>query len=155
MINGILYLMAPPGRTHQRILGSLYRKIADYIESNNGDCEVNIAPFAVYLTDNDQTLVEPDISVVCDPDKLDEKGCHGAPDWVIEVVSPSSKKMDYLIKLEAYKKAGVREYWIVDPREKLILVYDFIAEEVETYHFTDRVPVCIYEGFEIDFAQLL
>ena len=89
---------------------SLSRKIADYIESENGECEVNIAPFAVFLNEDDINYVEPDISIVCDSSKLDDKGCHGAPDWIIEVVSPGNKPMDYFTKLFKYRSAGVREY---------------------------------------------
>ena len=107
LIDGKIYNMAPPNRTHQRILLSISRKIADYIDSKKGDCEINIAPFAVFLNKDDVNYVEPDISVVCDPVKLDEKGCHGAPDWIIEIVSPGSKAMDYFTKLFKYRTAGV------------------------------------------------
>ena len=122
LVDGKIYYMAPPSRTHQKILLSLSRVIADYIDSRNGDCEVNIAPFAVFLNKDDINYVEPDISVVCDTSKLDEKGCHGAPDWIIEVVSPGNKPMDYFTKLFKYRTAGVREYWIVNPEEKTVQV---------------------------------
>ena len=83
------------------------------------------APFAVYLDEINNTYVEPDISVICDPNKLDDKGCKGAPDWIIEIVSPASRKMDYLLKLFKYRSAGVREYWIVDIAKNRITVYNF------------------------------
>lgn len=121
LIDGDMYMLAAPGRTHQRILGSMYRKISDYIDVNNGSCEVDIAPFAVFLNEDDRTYVEPDISVVCDPSKLDERGCNGAPDWIVEIVSPGSKRMDYFTKLFKYRTAGVREYWIVDPESPHVL----------------------------------
>ncbi len=150
LIDGKMYGMAPPSRTHQRILFSLSRKIADYIESKKGDCEVNIAPFAVFLNEDDINYIEPDISIVCDSSKLDEKGCHGAPDWIIEIVSPSSKTNDYLTKLLKYGTAGVREYWIVDPGKKMTTVYFFEKDVVEQYSFDEAVPVGIYEGFFIN-----
>ncbi len=123
LIDGQIYYLAPPSRTHQRILFSLSRKIADYIDSKGGNCEVDIAPFAVFLNNDDINYVEPDISVICDSSKLDEKGCHGAPDWIIEIVSPGSKSMDYFKKLLKYNTAGVKEYWIVDPTKELVMVY--------------------------------
>ena len=115
LIDGHIYSMATSSRTHQRVLSSIFLKIANYIDSHKGNCEVDIAPFAVFLNNDDINYVEPDILVVCDSSKLDDKGCHGAPDWIIEIVSPGSKRMDYFIKLFKYRTAGVREYWIVDP----------------------------------------
>ena len=149
LIDGQIYYMAPPSRTHQRILGAIYRKIADYIESHGGNCEVNIAPFAVFLNEDDSNYVEPDISVICDQSKLDEKGCHGAPDWVIEIVSPSNKPMDYFTKLFKYRAAGVREYWIVDPTKENVTVYRFEKETMEEYSFGEDISVGIYEDFSI------
>lgn len=149
LIDGKIYYMAPPSRTHQRILGAVYRKIADYIDIHQGTCEVNIAPFAVFLNKDDINYVEPDISVICDPSKLDEKGCHGAPDWIIEIVSPGGRSMDYYKKLLKYNTAGVIEYWVVDPEKKLVTVYRFEKEEMEEYSFGEDVPVGIYKGFSI------
>ena len=99
-----------------------------------------------FLNSDDKTYIEPDISVICDKSKLDEKGCHGAPDWVIEIVSPGSKRMDYFIKLFKYRTAGVKEYWIVDPDRKLVIVYEFDKDDANTYSFFDEVPVGIYDG---------
>ena len=149
LIDGKIYYMATPTRTHQRMLLSLSRTIADYIDSEGGNCEVNIAPFAVFLNDDDKNYVEPDISVICDPSRLDEKGCHGAPDWVVEIVSQSSKPRDYMTKLFKYRAAGVREYWIVDPEKQMVTVYGFEKDMVEQYDFGEDVPVGIYEGFFI------
>ena len=98
------------------------------IKSHGGSCESFFAPFAVFLNEDDTNYVEPDISVICDPDKLNDKGCSGAPDWIIEIVSPGSRRMDYFTKLFKYRNAGVREYWIVDPEKKRITVYDFESE---------------------------
>lgn len=150
LIDGQIFDMAPPGRTHQRLLHFLDRTIGNYIQSNNGGCEVYPAPFAVFLSEDDQNYVEPDISVICDISKLDEKGCHGAPDWVIEIVSPSSRRMDYFRKLFKYNSAGVREYWIVDPVKQQVTVYNFEQETMEQYAFGEDVPAGIYEGFAIN-----
>lgn len=146
LIEGELYMMTPPGTTHQRISNYLSTEINLFIRNNHGDCEIFSAPFAVFLNNDEHTYVEPDISVICDKSKLDEKGCNGAPDWVIEIVSPSSKRMDYFIKLFKYQKAGVREYWIVDPSENKVIVYDFENEDMNTYDFEDQIPVNIYDG---------
>lgn len=149
LIDGQIYYMAPPSWKHQRISGKLHQKIANYIDSNHGQCEILAAPFAVFLNNDEKNYFEPDISVICDISKLDEKGCHGAPDWIIEIVSPSSKARDYLAKLFKYRTAGVREYWIVDPDKHMTTVYSFEKDTVEQYDFGEEIPVGIYEGFSI------
>ena len=154
LIDGQIYMMAPPSRRHQEMIGSLYRKIADYIDMKRGACKVYLAPFAVFLNNNNVNYVEPDISIICDKNKLDDKGCNGAPDWIIEIVSPSSKRMDYYIKLFKYRTAGVREYWIVDPIREMILVYDFENDDYEQYSFSEIVKVRIYDDFEINFTTI-
>ncbi len=149
LIDGQIYFMAPPSTRHQRIVSKLNQKIANYIDVHGGDCEVFPSPFAVFLNNDDINYVEPDISIICDPSKLDEKGCHGAPDWIIEIVSPSSKRIDYLIKLFKYRNAGVREYWIVDAEKNRITVYNFVYDTIEEYSFEEDIPVGIYEDFSI------
>ena len=106
LIDGQIYYIAPPSWGHQVISRKLHQAIANYIDSNNGKCEALAAPFAVFLNADDETYVEPDISVICDLSKLDDKGCHGAPDWIIEIVSPSSKVRDYMTKLFQYRTEG-------------------------------------------------
>ena len=147
LIDGHIYYMAPPSTNHQRLVHFFDREIGNYIQSKNGDCEIFPAPFAVFLCENDMNYVEPDISVICDKDKITEKGCHGAPDWIIEIVSPASKQMDYFRKLFKYRTANVREYWVVDPMRKIITVYNFEKDSMEEYHFGENVPVGIYEVF--------
>ena len=149
LIDGKIYYMAPPNTKHQTLVMDLSYQIKDYIKRNNGECNVFPAPFAVFLNKNNKNYVEPDISVICDKNKITDQGCHGAPDWVIEVVSPSSRPMDYFTKLFKYRTAGVREYWIVDSVKQRITVYIFEKESVEEYSFDDDVPVGIYEGFTI------
>lgn len=105
---------------------------------------------------DDKTYVEPDISVICDPSKLDDRGCNGAPDWIVEVASPGTKRIDYGIKLFKYHSAGVREYWIVNPLTKTVNVYDMEKEELsDQYIFDDGIPVCIYDGLVINISDLL
>lgn len=149
LIDGKIYYMAPPSWEHQRISSYLHNEIYNYIKENKGECEVLAAPFAVFLSEDDINYVEPDISIICDHSKLDEKGCHGAPDWIIEIVSQSSKPRDYMTKLFKYRTANVREYWIVDPIKKQVAVYGFEKETMEDYPFGEDVPVGIYEGFTI------
>lgn len=149
LIDGKIYYMSPPNTKHQRLIHLFDREIGNYIQSNRGGCEVFPAPFAVFLDEDNINYVEPDISVICDSSKLDEKGCHGAPDWIIEIVSQSSKSKDYMTKLFKYRTANVREYWIVDPEKQMVTVYCFENDTVEQYNFGEEVPVGIYEGFFI------
>lgn len=154
LIDGHIYYMTPPSRTHQRIVLALSRSIADYIDKKGGSCEVDIAPFAVFLTNDTKNYVEPDISIICDSDKLTDRGCNGAPDWIIEVVSPSSRLIDYHTKLFRYRSAGVKEYWIIDQSKNRITVWNFPGGTTEEYAFTDIVKAGIYEDLSIDFSQL-
>ena len=154
LIDGQIYYMAPPTFTHQRLLNKLSQQITNYIDSKKGDCEIVPAPFAVFLNKDDKTYVEPDISVICDKSKLNDKGCLGSPDWIIEIVSPASKRMDYHIKLFKYRMAGVREYWIVDVLKNRIMVHNFENETMEEYGFSDTVKAGIYEDLHIDFSSI-
>lgn len=154
LIDGELYMMAAPSRIHQKFVMTLSNSIYNYIQGKNGDCEVYPSPFAVFLNADNEIYLEPDISVICDKDKLTDEGCKGAPDWIIEIVSPSSRSMDYNKKLLKYGTAGVREYWIVDPIKQLIRVYNFEQDTYEEYSFTDKIKAGIYEDFEIDFKEI-
>lgn len=154
LIDGQIYYMAPPGRKHQRIVGQLFTVINNHIEQNNVTCQPYLAPFAVFLDEDDRNYVEPDISVICDPGKLNDKGCIGAPDWIIEIVSPGSRRMDYSTKLFKYRTAGVHEYWIVDSEKDRIIVYNFNQDTMEEYSFTDDIPAGIYPGFSINLSKL-
>lgn len=156
LIDGEMFMMATPTWAHQALLVGMSADIRQHIREHKGRCKVVPAPFGVYIKDDERNFVEPDIIVICDRDKLDNKGCHGAPDWVIEIVSPSSKYMDRVRKLALYKEAGVREYWIVDPMQTNVTVYDLEHDiDPNVYSFTDRVKVGIYEDFAIDFNEYL
>ena len=153
LIDGQIYDMAPPSYQHQRLVMELSSTLRNYIKSKGGPCEVLPAPFAVFLNQDDYNYVEPDISVICDPSKINDKGCNGAPDFIIEIVSPSSQRMDYLTKLFKYRTAGVREYWIVNPLKQTIQVYSFEGTEDSTqYSFDDEVTVTIYGDLKICIA---
>lgn len=155
LIDGQINYMAPPNTRHQRILSFLHLEIGNYIRTKKGSCEVFPAPFAVFPFADDSMYLEPDISVVCDKDKLNEHGCNGAPDWIIEIVSPGSRRMDYYTKLFKYRTAGVREYWIVDSEKDRILVYDFESENTGDYTFADSVKSGIYDNLFINFADIV
>lgn len=157
LIDGFLiYNQAAPTTIHQSILGELYAEIHNYIKSKGGNCKVFPAPFAVKLKEDRNTIVEPDISVICDRDKITKRGCTGAPDWIIEIVSPSNARHDHLTKLNLYGDAGVREYWIVDPIKEKVFVYHLEKDNfnADTFSFQDKIKVHIYEDLYIDFKEL-
>ena len=149
LIDGIIYMMSPTNTRHQQILMNLSYQIKDYIVKNNGECEVFPAPFAVFLNTDDKTYVEPDISIICDKNKITENGCNGAPDWIIEIVSPSSKKMDYMIKLFKYRSSGVKEYWIIDYMKERILIYNFMKNDLSEYTFSEAICSGIFNNLKI------
>lgn len=156
LIDGQVYYMAAPDRLHQDISGELHFIIKSYIKSKGGRCRVYAAPFGVQLRVDKNTVLEPDITVICDSDKLTKRGCLGAPDWIIEITSPSNQSHDYITKLGIYHEAGVREYWIVDTRNMTIHVYGLAPDNfsLDVYSFGDTVKAGIYEDLFIDFSSL-
>ena len=156
LIDGQFYEMAPPSFKHQKLLIELAGTFREYIKSKSGDCEVIPAPFAVNLDAEDKNWVEPDISVICDKNKLTDRGCSGAPDLVVEIVSPTSRKMDYSTKNTLYSDAGVREYWIVDPEKERVTVYYYDEDAATTlYTFEQPISVGIFEDLAITISDLL
>lgn len=156
LIDGQFYNMAPPSFIHQKLVSQLSYQLNDYVKHHNGDCEVIPAPFAVNLDANDRNWVEPDVSVICDKGKLTDQGCVGAPDFIIEVVSPSSQWHDCMRKLLLYQKHGVREYWIVNPITNITIVYSFEKDNFSAYSFDNTIPVGIYnEELSICISELL
>lgn len=154
LIDGEIIMQAAPTLKHQRIVGEIYRKTANYIEAKGGSCKPFISPADVVI--NDENVVEPDFFVVCDPSKLGDKRVHGAPDLVVEVTSTNSVR-DYSKKLALYKQSGVREYWIIDPDEERTTVFVFGENtSIEFYNFDTPVPVGIFGGeLEIIVGELL
>lgn len=156
LIDGKIYDMAPPNTIHQKLISELCFQITGYIKKNKASCEIFPAPFTVFLTNDKQTYVEPDISVICDKSKLDDHGCNGAPDFIIEVVSPSSRRMDYTIKHGKYAEAGVREYWIVDPAKKRTTVYRYEEDPAPMlFSFEQTITVGIYKDLNITISELI
>lgn len=154
LLDGTMYMMAPPSRKHQELSMYLSHKIQDHILQNKGNCNVYAAPFAVFLNEDDKNYVEPDISVICDKRKLTDAGCNGAPDWIVEIVSPGSRQMDYMRKLFKYRSAGVKEYWIVDPEKERTTVYNFEENLTEEYNFSEDVPSGIMKQLKIRFKSI-
>ena len=155
VFDGIVYDMASPSQIHQTLSMELSNILYNYIKSKKGSCQVFSAPFDVKLSDQPLTIVQPDIMVICDKDKLDEKRCNGAPDFIIEIVSPGNPSDDYIRKLYYYKNAGVREYWIVDPRRKTVAVNYFEGNIVSVpYPFDSIIKVNIYDDLLINFSEI-
>jgi Uma2 family endonuclease len=154
IFDGQMYVMSPPARYHQGILGNLFVKLALFLEGKPG--RVYPAPFGVRLFPksdlSDDTYVEPDIAVIRDPAKLDGRGCNGAPDMIIEIMSPSNRQNDMLVKFRKYLQAGVREYWIVDTEEKTVhvCILDGGQYRVSVYDETQTVPVTVLPGCAIE-----
>ena len=154
VIDGKVYVKQTPGRTHQRLVLLLAHTIQKQIEEKSLPWEVSIAPYPVYLKGDDSVCLEPDIFVCCSPSLLQEKGCMGAPDWVIEVLSPSSARLDLGHKCKNYREAGVKYYWAVDPGTRVVLTHSFTDGEFRRlYAFRDPVPVEIGEDFSIRIAD--
>lgn len=155
LIQGVLYMLSAPNRMHQLLVRELMFRIHGHIRSRKGGCHVYTSPFDVRLFEDDSTVVQPDILVVCNKEILTEKGCNGAPDWVIEIVSASNSRHDYNTKLMQYQRAGVREYWIVDPFERQISVMNFEdASRTKQYSYEEEVPSGVLEGFCVRFDEM-
>lgn len=155
VFDGVIYDMSSPSQIHQTISMELATLINTYIKEKKGLCKVFHAPFDVKLSDKPLTIVQPDLMIICDKDKLDGKRCNGAPDFIIEIVSPGNPEDDYIRKLYYYKNAGVREYWIVDPRRKVVTVNYFEGNILNIqYSFDSVIKVNIYNDFLINFSEI-
>jgi len=158
LIEGVPFAMSPaPSWIHQKITGEIFRQLANFLDGK--PCEVFTAPFDVRLNaeEDDDTVVQPDITIVCDKSKLEDKGgCKGTPDMLIEIVSPASAKRDRIEKLQLYQRAGVREYWIVDPDTTSVQVYILKDDDyiITVYKDAASVPVRVLEGCEINLAAV-
>ena len=156
LIDGKLYQLAAPTTLHQSIAVKIWRVLDDFVLENGGNCMPFIAPTDVQLDRDNKTMVQPDVFVVCDRSKISMERIVGAPDFVVEIISPGSAVTDMLIKLRKYKEAGVKEYWVVFPEGKQVVVYDFTGDEApEIYTFDDSVPVRIWEEkCQVDFREI-
>jgi Uma2 family endonuclease len=158
LINGVAYAMSAPNTSHQRIVSILTGEF--YIFLKGKTCQVIPSPFDVRLfyeeDDSDDTVVQPDLVVVCDPRKLGEEGCRGAPDLVVEILSPSNMAIEMERKLLLYRKAGVQEYWIVDPKDKHISIYTHKNGEYTLHicHLQDVARPAVVPGLEIPLSTI-
>lgn len=159
LVEGELVALSAPSRIHQKISVSLVTRLGAYLEGKT--CELYSAPFDVYLNEQDEersTIVQPDIVVICDPNKFKDDGCHGAPDLVIEILSPSNRMREQAYKYELYQKYGVREYWVIAPEEKALCVYlrndkGQLAIK-DFYGASDTVKVNILDDCQIDLCPI-
>ena len=157
LIDGVPYAMSAPNRRHQEISGELFMQLREYLTGRS--CKVYYAPFDVRLNpfEEDDTVVQPDLVVICDSDKLDEKGCKGAPDLAIEILSPSTARHDRVIKLKRYQKAGIKEYWMVDPETEITQVCVLNDESlyvISGYENAEMIPVHVLSGCEINMQDV-
>lgn len=163
LIDGIAYAIGPaPARIHQEVLGGIFRQVADALDGT--PCRPYIAPFDVRLPAGDEadadvaTVVQPDLVVVCDPAKLDEAGCRGAPDWVVEVLSPRTAGHDQTVKLAAFERAGVPEVWLVHPTDRVLSIYRMEGARYgrpEIRELSGTVTVGMLPGVAIDWQGVL
>ena len=163
LIDGVAYNMTPaPSRFHQQVSGDLFRQLANYFLEKS--CKVYAAPFDVRLPEGDEaeeavrTVVQPDISVICDQSKLDDKGCKGSPDLIVEILSPSTARKDMKEKFVRYERAGVKEYWIVDPSGKIVTVFKLSSAGLfgrpDVYGKEERIKISIVEGLEVELLSV-
>ena len=165
LIDGIVSLMGAPLRIHAKVSRNVVRKLDDYLRNSNCTCEVYNAPFDVRIPHNGETeddkiytVVQPDICVICDLAKLDDRGCCGAPDMIIEILSPGTRKKDMHKKFVLYEQAGVREYWIANPKAKTVTVHILLQDgqydDGEEYIMGEKAPVHIFGGYLIDLQDI-
>jgi Uma2 family endonuclease len=165
LIDGIVFLMSAPTRFHAGSSGSIFNKLYNFVTRRKEKCKVYHAPFDIRFPKNGETandkiytVVQPDICVICDPKKLDEAGCIGAPDLIVEVQSPSTAKRDLQEKFNLYESSGVKEYWVVYPKEKALTIF-LLRENGKydngtTYQSEGKIPVSIFNGLEINLEEL-
>ncbi len=156
LIDGFFYDMVTPPFLHQRIAGEIYRQIANFIMERGGSCQPFVSPVDVQLDCDEKTMVQPDVGILCHEDKIKKWGVYGAPDFVLEIISPSTKRKDCTKKLSKYMDAGVREYWILDTYQQKLIVYFFESELCPViYGLDEPVPIAIYDGaLEIRFEHI-
>lgn len=147
MIDGVFYDMAAPTTVHQAIGGFMHKQLLDFVMEQGGACMPFMSPVDVQLDCDEKTVVQPDVLIVCDRAKFRNGRVFGAPDFLAEVLSPSTRKKDMSLKLYKYMNAGVREYWIIDPDKKAVIVYDLEHEAIPAvYGFDTEIPVLVWDG---------
>lgn len=149
LIDGEFFIMNAPTSFHQLAAGEVYRQIQNFIRENKGKCMAFISPVDVRLDCDDYTMVQPDVIIVCDREKIERWGIMGAPDFVLEVLSPSTSRKDSVLKFKKYINAGVKEYWMIDPDAMKLIVINLTEHSEQTpeiYGLTGKVPINLYEG---------
>lgn len=156
LIDGVVYVMDAPGFVHQRLIGRFFSRLDSYIEKKGGDCIPLASPLDVRLDCDDKTMVQPDVIILCDRDKIKRWGIMGAPDFLLEVLSPSTRRKDCIKKLQKYSDAGVREYWIIDPKKRVLVTYDFTQDDLPSlYPLTGTAGLALYGGeLQIDLDEI-
>lgn len=156
LIDGVIYAMNTPSTIHQIWVGEISAFFHQYIRSKKGKCITAASPISVQLDRDDKTMVQPDVLIVCDRDKFVKRVVYGAPDLVVEILSPSTRKKDITVKTRKYRNAGVKEYWMIDPQNKTVQVYEFEKSDFPvTYTFENKVPVGIFGGeCEVDMGEI-
>ena len=156
LIDGVPYVMAGPNRKHQKILGRLHLLFGNFLKGKT--CEVYLSPFDVRLNSEtlDDTVVQPDLMIICDQSILTDACCKGVPDMVIEILSPSTANYDKNLKFKTYLRAGIREYWIVDPKEETLAVNILKDGNYITHAYSNEeiVPVHVLDGFKISLPEV-
>ena len=158
LIDGVLYDMASPSTLHQAVSMEIALQLSRHIHNKRGTCMVFTAPFDVQLDQDEYTMVQPDIAVICRRELLRKSGCFGAPDLVMEILSPDTSKKDLTVKLHKYIHAGVREYWVISPQTRQVIVYLNGEDSLSfrCYSFHDRIPVGIWDAEAmVDFGEIL
>ena len=150
--NGRLFMMAGVTRAHGIASGEIYGQLYDHLKGKT--CEVHHSAYEVRLWEDEDTAYEPDVFVVCDPTKLKDKYCEGAPDFIAEVLSPSTSFNDKIIKFNDYRETGVKEYWIVDTVDKTVAAHRLIGKQYNTQYYSakDKAPIQVLDGFLIDLS---
>ena len=148
LIDGTFYDMAAPSTVHQQVIGSFYFAVESYIRKKGGPCRVMLSPLDVQIDRDDRSMLQPDLLITCHPEQLTQKRLVGAPDFVLEVMSPSTARKDRLLKAYKYAQAGVREYWLIDPDKKTLTVHDFMGvdDSVVNMPLSGTWPMAIYQG---------
>jgi Uma2 family endonuclease len=162
LIDGAAYLMAAPNRPHQEVVGEVFRDLANFLRGKT--CRVYVSPFDVLLPafdgqDEDEvdTVVQPDVAVFCDPEKLTDKGATGAPDLAVEVLSPWTMKKDLSEKFRAFERAGVREYWVIDPAHRTLMAYVRVGDRFgdgALFPSQSKVSSAVVEGFDLPLSEV-
>ena len=155
LVDGRIYMMAPPKPDHERMIFQISRRIGNHIEEKNLPCEVLTSNVGVFLFEDDSTYLLPDLKVICDDSKMGDDGYHGAPEFIIEVLSPATKSRDMLQKLHWYWEAGVKEYWMIDIPKRLVYRHVFKPDyEHDIRSFDDDIAVSICPGFSLNLGQM-